>query len=106
MSLIPHKIEDFIQLLRSFSQEQRDAIDELCRWFGNNTESEHFHSKKSAFSTALTAFLIDKEGRVQHDICDLLADIVKIKVEAIAQHDLYLTDFSFGKFVKKLKKYV
>jgi hypothetical protein len=104
LSLIPHKIEDFIQLLRSFNQEQRDAIDELCHWFGNNTESEHFHSKKSAFSTALTAFLIDKEGRVQHDICDLLADIVKIKVEAIAQHDLYLTDFSFGKFVKKIEE--
>ncbi|MDA5607052.1 hypothetical protein [Pasteurella multocida] len=104
LSLLPHNIEDFIQLLFSFNQEQRDAIDELCRWFGNNKESEHFHSKKSAFSTALTAFLIDKEGRIQHDICDLLADIVKIKMEAIAQHDLYLTDFSFGKFVKKIEE--
>ena len=41
---------------------------------------------------------------MQHDICDLLADIVKIKVEAIAQHNLYVTDFSFGKFVKKIEE--
>lgn len=104
LSLIPHKIEDFIQLLLSLTQEQRDAIDELCHWFGNDINSEHFHSKKSAFSIALTAILIDKEGRIQHDICDLLSDIVKIKAEAIAQHDLYLADFSFGKFVKKIEE--
>ncbi|WP_044471021.1 hypothetical protein [Mannheimia massilioguelmaensis] len=104
LSLAPHKIDKFIELLFSFSQEQRDAINELCYWFGNDKDSEHFHSKKSAFSTALTAFLIDKEGRIQHDICDLLLDIVKIKDNAIAQHDLYLADFSFGKFVKKIEE--
>lgn len=93
-----------VQLIRELSEQQAHAIDEICEWFGTNTEDEHFHSKKNAFSTALTDFLIEKEGRVQHDICDLLEDIVNIKNQAIAQHDLYLEDFSYGKFVKKIEE--
>lgn len=97
-----------VQLIRELSEQQAHAIDKICEWFGEwfgtNTEDEHFHSKKNAFSTALTDFLIEKEGRVQHDICDLLEDIVNIKNQAIAQHDLYLEDFSYGKFVKKIEE--
>ncbi|HDR1813820.1 TPA: hypothetical protein QB650_000236 [Pasteurella multocida] len=106
LSLTPQKIDVFIQLLKDFTKEQRDAIDELCHWLGNKSDSEHFHSKKSAFSTALTDLLIEKEGGVPHDICDLLEDIVNIKTQAIAQHDLYLADFSYGKFVKKIEENV
>lgn len=93
-----------VQLIRELNDQQIQAIDEICKWFGTNTDDEHFHSKKNAFSIALTDFLLEKEGRVQHDICDLLEDIVNIKNQAIAQHDLYLEDFSYGKFVKKIEE--
>ncbi|OBX10094.1 hypothetical protein QV08_00110 [Gallibacterium salpingitidis] len=93
-----------VQLIRELNEQQIQAIDEICKWFGTNTDDEHFHSKKNAFSTALTDFLLEKEGRIQHDICDLLEDIVNIKNQAIAQHDLYLEDFSYGKFVKKIEE--
>ena len=94
------------KLIRDLNPAQINAIDELCKWFGTNTEDEHFYSKKNAFSTALTDFLVEKEGRIRHDICDLLEDIVNIQGQAIAQHDLYLEDFSYGKFVKKIEENV
>ncbi|HHF6833960.1 hypothetical protein MY804_07940 [Haemophilus influenzae] len=93
-----------IKLIRDLNQAQINAIDEICRWFGANTEDEHVYSKKHAFSEALSDFLIEKEGRIRHDICDLLENIVNIQEQAIAQHDLYLEDFSYGKFVKKIEE--
>jgi len=95
-----------IKLIRDLNQAQINAIDEICRWFGTNTEDEHVYSKKHAFSEALSDFLIEKKGRVRHDICDLLENIVNIQEQAIAQHELYLEDFSYGKFVKKIEESV
>ena len=93
-----------IKLIRDLNQAQINAIDEICRWFGTNTEDEHVYSKKHAFSEALSDFLIEKKGLVRHDICDLLENIVNIQEQAIAQHELYLEDFSYGKFVKKIEE--
>lgn len=93
-----------VKLIRELSEAQIQAINDICEWFGTDTENEHFHSKKNAFSTALTDYLTEKEGRTQHDICDLLEDIVNIKNQALTQHDLYLEDFSYGKFVKKIEE--
>lgn len=101
------KAQDAFQLtklIRDLNSAQINAIDKICKWFGLSTEDEHFYSKKNAFSTALADFLIEKEGRIRHDICDLLEDIVNIQEQAIAQHDLYLEDFSYGKFVKKIEE--
>lgn len=95
-----------IKLIRDLNQAQINAIDEICRWFGTNTEDEHVYSKKHAFSEALSDFLIEKKGLVRHDICDLLENIVNIQEQAIAQHELYLEDFSYGKFVKKIEESV
>lgn len=94
----------FVQLVRNLSEAQIQAIDQLCAFLGGNTEEEHFHAKKNAFSTALTDYLTEKEGRIQHDICDLVADIVNIKNQALTQYDLYLEDFSYSKFVKKIEE--
>ncbi|ULJ61935.1 hypothetical protein [Wielerella bovis] len=93
-----------VELIRELSESQIQAINDICEWFGTDAENEHFHSKKNAFSTALTDYLTEKEGRTQHDICDLLEDIVNIKNQALTQHDLYLEDFSYGKFVKKIEE--
>ncbi len=101
------KVQDtslLTKLIRDLNSAQINAIDKICKWFGLSIEDEHFYSKKNAFSTALTDFLIEKEGRIRHDICDLLEDIVNIQEQAIAQHDLYLEDFSYGKFVKKIEE--
>lgn len=101
------KVQDtslLTKLIRDLNSAQINAIDKICNWFGLSIEDEHFYSKKNAFSTALTDFLIEKEGRIRHDICDLLEDIVNIQEQAIAQHDLYLEDFSYGKFVKKIEE--
>lgn len=94
----------FVQLMRNLSEPQIQAIDKLCVFLGGSTEEEHFYAKKNAFSTALTDYLTEKEGRIQHDICDLVADIVNITNQALTQYDLYLEDFSYSKFVKKIEE--
>ncbi|MFA9499197.1 hypothetical protein ACERCG_01865 [Mannheimia sp. E30BD] len=93
-----------VQLIQGLSTTQIQAIDEICDLLGGDTNSEHFYSKKNAFSSALTDYLTEKEGRIQPDICDLLLDIVNIKIQAIAQYQLYLEDFSYSKFVKKIEE--
>lgn len=92
------------KLIRDLNSAQINAMDKICKWFGLSTEDEHFYSKKNAFSTALADFLIEKEGRIRHDICDLLENIINIQEQAIVQHDIYLEDFSYGKFVKKIEE--
>ena len=87
--------------MRDLSEVQIQAINKICGFLGGNSEDEHFHSKKNAFSTALTDYLTEKEGRIQHDVCDLLTDIVNISNQTHTQYDLYLEDFSYSKFVKK-----
>ncbi|HAS02303.1 MAG TPA: hypothetical protein DCR57_00600 [Pasteurella multocida] len=94
----------FVQLIHDLAEPQVQAIKKICVLLGGNTEDEHFHSKKNAFSIALTDYLTEKEGRIQHDICDLLADIVNITNQALAQYELYLEDFSYSKFVKKIEE--
>lgn len=94
----------FVQLIRNLSEPQIQAIDKLCGFLGGSSEEEHFYAKKNAFSTALTDYLTEKEGRIQHDICDLVADIVNITNQALTQYDLYLEDFSYSKFVKKIEE--
>ncbi|SQF64617.1 Uncharacterised protein [Actinobacillus pleuropneumoniae] len=96
--------QTFVQLIRNLSEPQIQSIDKLCVFLGGSTEEEHFYAKKNAFSTALTDYLTEKEGRIQHDICDLVADIVNITNQALTQYDLYLEDFSYSKFVKKIEE--
>lgn len=106
LALKTQDTSQLIKLIRDLNSSQIKAIEEICKWFGLSTEDEHSYSKKNAFSTALADFLIEKEGRIRHDICDLLEDIVNIQEQAIAQHNLYLEDFSYGKFVKKIEENV
>lgn len=104
LSLKAHKTDVLIELLNNLSQEKVQAFDALAQWFGGNQENEHSQAKRNAFSVALTDFLTEKEGRQQHDICDLIEDIVNIKNQAFAQYELYLEDFSYSKFVKKIEE--
>lgn len=103
LSLKAQNSHSFVQLVRDLSEVQIQAINKICGFLGGNSEDEHFHSKKNAFSTALTDYLTEKEGRIQHDVCDLLTDIVNISNQTHTQYDLYLEDFSYSKFVKKIE---
>lgn len=94
----------FVQLIRNLSEPQIQAINRLCAFLGGSSEEEHFYAKKNAFSTALTDYLTEKEGRIQHDISSLVANIVNITNQALTQYDLYLEDFSYSKFVKKIEE--
>lgn len=104
LSLKAHDSQVFVQLVRDLSESQIQAINKTCGFLGGNSEDEHIYAKKNAFSTALTDYLTEKEGRIQHDICDLVADIINITNQALTQYDLYLEDFSYSKFVKKIEE--
>ncbi|MFB6349842.1 hypothetical protein ACFBZI_10465 [Moraxella sp. ZJ142] len=104
LALKAQDCHSFVQLVRNLSEPQVQAINKICGFLGGNNEDEHFYAKKNAFSTTLTDYLTEKEGRIQHDICDLVADIVNITNQALTQYDLYLEDFSYSKFVKKIEE--
>lgn len=96
--------QQFVKLIQNLSDSQIHAINDICKLLGENTNDEHFYSKKNAFSTAVIDYLTEKYGKIQHDICDLLVDIINIKNQTFVQYDLYLEDFSYSKFVKKIEE--
>ncbi|OCG45789.1 hypothetical protein A9G34_01445 [Gilliamella sp. Choc4-2] len=104
LSLKPQNAADFINLLKKLDEKKIKAITELCSWFDGNIEKEHFHAKKNAFSVAVTDYLTEKEGSNKHDICHLLENVVNINHQTVIQYELYLEDFSYSKFVKKIEE--
>ena len=87
--------------LRDLNSAQVESIHSLCEFFGTGEETQHTEEKKRVFSVVLNSLLENKQNC---KIIDILGCLEKLAQEVKGQYSLYLENFSYEKFVKKLEE--
>lgn len=102
ISLSSNKNTDLLcTYLRDLSENQIKSIHSLCEFFGTGEDSHHVEEKKRIFSTVLVSLF---EGRAEYQLTDILGVLEKLATEVKGQYSLYLENFRYEKFVKKLEE--
>lgn len=95
------QLNDFNTLICDMNDDLVVAINEFCDWLGDDQTSKHIGEKKSMLAFGLAGYK-DRE-KLLH-IFDVIQDIKNLDTNVRSQYDLYLEDFKYEKFVKKLEE--
>lgn len=93
------KLNEFIQLIRDLDDEQRKLIIDFQEWLNDEETSSHTDEKKS-----ILAFVLSDSLPSDANFSDVIQQIARISESVQAQYALYLENFSYEKFVKKLEE--
>ncbi|THA13299.1 hypothetical protein, partial [Rodentibacter pneumotropicus] len=93
------KLNEFIQLIRNLGDEQRKLIIDFQEWLNDEETSSHTDEKKS-----ILAFVLSDSLPSDANFSDVIQQIARISESVQAQYALYLENFSYEKFVKKLEE--
>lgn len=97
---VNHYRQNFIQLLRDLSDNKLAAITNLSKWLSDEETNKHKEEKKSILALVLEGYKFDESLT----IIDIVKNIEEIDKAIRSQYNLYLEDFSYEKFVKKLEE--
>lgn len=93
------KLNEFIQLIRGLDNEQRKLVTDFQEWLNDEETSSHIDEKKS-----ILAFVLSDSLPSDANFSDVIQQIAHISESVQAQYALYLENFSYEKFVKKLEE--
>ena len=96
---ISKRLPDFIKLITELDQKQCQIIADFQNWLDDEDTSHHIDEKKS-----ILAFVLSDALPKNSDLIDLIKQIESISESVQAQYALYLENFSYEKFVKKLEE--
>lgn len=100
---LSNNVEDiigkFISVLAEMDQNKYLHIEEFIRWLSNKETSEHSGEKKYILAYVLLEILPNGAN-----IIDIIQKIEQIDEAVQSQYGLYLENFSYSKFVKKLEE--
>ncbi|MEB3470140.1 hypothetical protein ROV31_06070 [Pasteurella multocida] len=89
----------FCTLLRELNSEQLQLVRGFGEWLNDEETSHHIDEKKS-----ILAFVLSDALSQSATLIDVLNNIKTISESVQAQYALYLENFSYEKFVKKLEE--
>ena len=92
-------IEKVICMLTEMDQNKYLHIGEFIRWLNNKETSEHSNEKKYILAYVLLEILPNEAN-----IINIVQKIEQINEAVQSQYGLYLENFSYSKFVKKLEE--
>ncbi|WP_427838263.1 hypothetical protein [Actinobacillus pleuropneumoniae] len=94
---ISRQIDVLSQFLKEVNAEQLQLIQDFSEWLNDEETSSHIDEKKS-----ILAFVFADTLPQAANIIDVLQQIKAINKDVKTQYALYLANFSYEKFVKKL----
>lgn len=97
---VNHYSKEFIELLTELPSSKLEAVNKLTRWLSDEETSNHYEEKKSILALVLENYKLDNSLT----IIDVIKNIEEISDSIRSQYNLYLEDFSYEKFVKKLEE--
>ena len=98
---ISNRVNDFDQIIIDINQKTIMIINDFCDWLNEDKASKHLGEKKAIFSYVLANI---QESDETLNFIDIMLDIQNIYKSTLAQFDLYIEDFNYEKFVKKLEE--
>lgn len=96
---ISNHLSEFMQLINGLDVQQRQIIADFKDWLNDEDTSHHIDEKKS-----ILAFVLSDALPKNSNLIDLIKQIEGISESVQAQYALYLENFSYEKFVKKLEE--
>nr|WP_314266768.1 hypothetical protein [uncultured Moellerella sp.] len=96
---IQPQLDDFIELLSNLDSAQCKLIFDFREWLNDEETSNHIDEKKS-----ILAFVLSDALPQDATLIDLIKQIHNISESVQAQYALYLENFSYEKFVKRLEE--
>lgn len=90
-------IDDFIKIVEELDKDSQEIIRLFCNWIDDEKTSKHIGEIKSIF-----AFVLSETLPPNANIIDVVKNIRYIHKSICSQYALYLENFSYDKFVKKL----
>lgn len=96
---VKDKIVLFMDELKKIDSQSFESIRKLSQWLSNKETSSHYDEKKS-----ILAFVLADTLPETPNIIDVLRRMKKISEAVQAQYGLYLENFSYARFVKKLEE--
>lgn len=98
---IANCVGEFIQIFTDLNQKTKKVIDDFCDWLDDDQASKHLSEKKAILSYVLAN---TRENEEELNLIDIVLEIQNIYNATLAQFDLYIEDFRYEKFVKKLEE--
>lgn len=95
------QLNDFNSLICNMNGDLIVAINDFCGWLDDDQTSKHIDEKKSMLAFGLAGY---KDREKSLHIFDIIQDIKNLDTNVRSQYDLYLEDFKYEKFVKKLEE--
>ena len=98
---ISNRINDIVNLVIDMDHSTAKIIDDFCNWLNDDKTSKHNKEKKSILASVLKSNNSSEESL---HLLDVIQDIRSLNKSIYSQYDLYLEDFKYEKFVKKLEE--
>jgi hypothetical protein len=96
---IGQQLYQFTLLLKTLDDKHIQVIQDFCNWLHSDEKNHHINEKKS-----ILAFVFADALPSGATLIDVLKNIQHISESVQNQYALYLENFSYGKFVKKLEE--
>ncbi|QLD33861.1 hypothetical protein [Mannheimia varigena] len=93
------RLSEFTQIIRNLDIEKKKIVTDFQAWLNNEETSSHIDEKKS-----ILAFVLSDALPSNGTFLDVIQQISHISEAVQAQYALYLENFSYEKFVKKLEE--
>lgn len=93
------KLSEFIQFIKDLDDEKRKLVIDFQEWLNDEETGSHIDEKKS-----ILAFVLSDSLPSDANFSDVIQQIARISESVQAQYALYLENFSYEKFVKKLEE--
>lgn len=92
------RLSEFTQIIRNLDIEKRKIVTDFQVWLNDEETSSHIDEKKSILAFVLSDLLPSNAN-----FLDIIQQISHVSESVQAQYALYLENFSYEKFVKKLE---
>lgn len=96
---ITPRLSEFSQFIRDLDDEQRELVIDFQEWLNDEETSSHIDEKKS-----ILAFVLSDSLSSEANFLDVIQQVSRISEAVQAQYALYLENFSYKQFVKKLEE--
>lgn len=93
------RLSEFTQIIRNLDIEKKKIVTDFQAWLNDEETSSHIDEKKS-----ILAFVLSDALPSNGNFLDVIQQISHISEAVQAQYALYLENFSYEKFVKKLEE--
>ncbi|MFY1026508.1 hypothetical protein ACE4RU_01935 [Actinobacillus seminis] len=93
------RLSQFTQIIRNLDIEKKKIVTDFQAWLNDEETSSHIDEKKS-----ILAFVLSDALPSNANFLDVIQQISHISEAVQAQYALYLENFSYEKFVKKLEE--